>query len=733
MTSVRAEVVWYRSIRAIRVRRAIALLIVLFGNPAAFADPVGRDPWQGVEQLEVVGESNARDLLKAPESIVAFDETDIERFGINDVRDAFRLVPNTNSSPSYRGNNGVTIRGINSEGVSGPTGNLRPLASLVIDGATQSFAGLRRGARGLWDVDRVEIFRGPQSTLQGRNSLAGAILIQTNDPTYHWEGAARASVSNFLHPNPSSQEPDIWDAAFALSGPVIDHQLAFRIAGEIQRDEHGIKATDPNPGDPSWGDLDRGEYQQIRGKLLFEPNALKGLRLEVSAAYTQDDPAVPLVTDRLRRPPSSPGVDPSDPRFAPTRYHQYRLQDEGTNTERRSSSVLNVTGDAQYRVNRDWFIHSVTSWTGTDVKFDTPNPEVYWRPETREDSDFSQDLRATYQPSDDLSVMVGAFFARAVNETDSFIGSGFGGFLFTIQDRYTKRENVSAAFLAEVRWRVFEPLSITAGFRWDHDRYRYLVQCRDLAAARCDSLDLLQFSGSTNAYLPRVTLLYEPIVDHEFGVTISQGYRAGFVSNTSEVDPEQLWNYELSYRGVYLDGRLMVRANAFYYDWADMQVNVGTRSEEDIRNAGSARLAGAEVSIGLEPFDGLSLLASFGYLSTEWIEFKGSEQNEGNEFPESPPFSVSILGAYRHESGWFLAADWSWRDDFFATGSVANDRVVPSYHVLNARMGFELDKVSVSLSVRNVLDKKFLAGRDDFGGTYVGDRRLIGVDTQISF
>jgi outer membrane receptor protein involved in Fe transport len=84
---------------------------------------------------------------------------------------------------------GIVLRGINSEGVGGPSGS--PLATTYVDGVPQTQNGARRGVNGTWDLQQVEVWRGPQSTIVGRNALAGAIQVKTNDPTMTWETAAR--------------------------------------------------------------------------------------------------------------------------------------------------------------------------------------------------------------------------------------------------------------------------------------------------------------------------------------------------------------------------------------------------------------------------------------------------------------------------------------------------------------------------------------------------------------
>ncbi|MEM9176173.1 MAG: TonB-dependent receptor [Myxococcota bacterium] len=686
------------------------------------------DVWQDVEEFVVLSDEGKRDLLEAPESIVAFSGEELEQFGVVDVRDAIRLIPNTNTSPANRGNNGITIRGINSEGVSGPTGNLQPLAALVIDGATQSFAGLRRGARGVWDVQSFEVFRGPQSTLKGRNALAGSIVIETNDPTYYWEAAAQSAVGSFTDGNPTGSEPDRWDAAFVLSGPIIDQQLAFRVAGEIATQDFGIRSAVRGDARSEAADLDRATYRQIRGKLLAEPDFAPGLRGEFTVFYTEDDPGIPEVNEFPGDSPFTPRVEP---RIAADRY---TLVFEPSNVARRTSQVLNSIADLRYQINRDLRVESVSALTTTQITFESPFPLLFSRDETREDVDFTQDFRILYQPSDEVSILAGFFIASVRNEIDSFVNVALG----TLQNQFTRRETFNAAGFVEARAQFWDQLTVTAGFRFDHDEYKTDVICRDPPGLLPPPCSPGVARGDTDMPLPRITVLWEPIVDQRIGFTFSRGYRSGFVSANSVVRPEFLWNYEASYRGSFFDGRVTVRANGFYYDWREIQVETGTPNVSVTENAGRARVYGIEAVLGLNPFEGFLLQGSFGYVNSEFEKFfQGPTRADfaGNEFPESPPHSFAILAAYEHPSGLNVSADYSWQDSFFATGDTRNldFSKVDSYGTGNIRAGFSNDLLDFSVFLRNVMDKRYIVGRDLQGGVYVGPRRQIGTGVTIRF
>ena len=173
---------------------------------------------------------------------------------------------------------GFIIRGVNSEGFV-PGG--APLASVYIDGVQQTVYGARRGARGLWDVEQMEVYRGPQSTLSGRAALAGAIYIKTKDPTFEREAAASLTVGN----------QERVGTALMFNTPLVDDQLAFRFAGEFARSVTDINYPLYEPFD-RYDDFTTDSFYNLRGKLLFQPSEMPETRALLSYSFAHDAPTL---------------------------------------------------------------------------------------------------------------------------------------------------------------------------------------------------------------------------------------------------------------------------------------------------------------------------------------------------------------------------------------------------------------------------------------------------------
>lgn len=340
-----------------------------------------------VEVVKVTGQKIDRDLQQTVDSVSVLSGDELESLGVLDLRDAFRLVGNINYSPSGRGNNGFAIRGINSEGIGQAGGNSSPVSSLVIDGAVQSLEGVRKGARGVWDLESVEVLRGPQIA-QGRNALAGVVNIKTKDPTPELEATARFTFD-------SQGE----EQALAISGPLIGDQLMFRVAGEVHD-----KTLDIDYNEPQYEFLADEEFYTVRGKLLFEPHALPEFSAKLTWSRAYDDPAISAVTEP---------------------YFDRYLEQPTENIEGRINEVDNTILDLTYDFSDNLSLTSVSTLTETETKFETPSPN-YDRNETREDTDISQDLRINYysgsgDETGDLKVVAGVFYGRYKNEVDSLI------------------------------------------------------------------------------------------------------------------------------------------------------------------------------------------------------------------------------------------------------------------------------------------------------------------------
>lgn len=201
------------------------------------------------ETIIVRGEKFGRSLSETSTSVGILGSTDIQDFVLLDSEDAYGQLVNVNTLA----NNRFVIRGIPFDNLNGA--GFGQLGTVYVDGVRLGDKSTAFGPDLLWDVKSFEVLRGAQSTLQGRNALAGAIYISTKDPSYEWDRRARLVLS----------ENNTYSAAFAVGGPIVDDKLAFRLTGEYRESDGDI--YNPVRG----ADEETVEDLQLRAKILFEP------------------------------------------------------------------------------------------------------------------------------------------------------------------------------------------------------------------------------------------------------------------------------------------------------------------------------------------------------------------------------------------------------------------------------------------------------------------------------
>ena len=233
--------------------------------------------------ITILGEKIERSLQDTPTSVAV---TTAERIENENIRTLFDIVNRTANVGETYGPTEFTIRGISSNNVSG--GGTGGLASIYVDGVAvpDGVTGTSAGPFNMWDVEQVEILRGPQSTLQGRNSLAGAIVVQSLAPTREWDARARLSAT----------DQDDVTLSFAGGGPIVEDQVAFRIAIE-NREFDGI-VDNPTRG----GTVDGVSNLHARARLLIEPDAVPGLSILGSYTHYEQESGYPYTYIRTDTP-----------------------------------------------------------------------------------------------------------------------------------------------------------------------------------------------------------------------------------------------------------------------------------------------------------------------------------------------------------------------------------------------------------------------------------------------
>ena len=658
-----------------------------------------------VEKIIVTGQKFDRRLQEIPTSVAVLTNKQMENLNILDFDDALSAVPNVAMEP---GTGNFQIRGINAFGVSG--GGNSFLASMYLDGAPLP-PNMIDGDLSTWDLQQIEVLRGPQSTLQGRNALAGAIVINTVEPQYEWGGKARIIMG----------QDGRQDLAIAGGGGFADEQIAIRISAE-DRQHDGFNTnrflnvkSDPN------------EDSTYRFKAKITPNALPDLQVNFTYTQNKNEAGTGIVQDVATE--FAFNVDVPVP--------PYRTINQDTAAfNRNDNNIYNLAAD--YDINSVWTFTSATTYSSNQFYRErdgdqTPEPRIKNISDTTSDT-FSQELRATFD-YDNFKGIFGLFYSTYELENDNFgatllsmenIGArdsviglliqnglppafaaaqadqvlGFYGNFFPVAisiNTNVNRNVTNTALFTDMTYKISDSVEVFGGLRFDKEKQdnesmnSYIIDGRDQfpnPANFAENPLLAQLVGginglfdaqaaqasqnepltdaSFNEVLPKIGLSYLATADMSVNLMYQKGYRSGGVGTniaqgkTFTYDKEYSHNYELSYRSVWFDGDLTANANLFFVDWQDQQVDTQLSPnvfDIETQNAGESSIRGFELELMYRVTNSLTVNAGYGYAETNFETFLTNTDNpnritrdlSGLEFADSSRITSNFAIQYANE------------------------------------------------------------------------------------
>lgn len=647
----------------------------------------------------VTGEKINRRLEDTLSSVAVMTQLDLEE---NADQTLTQVMMRTPGVYSQSGNDNWGIRGVPASGFDdqGPV-TVNGAVSVYVDGIVQPQRLVGVNPLPLWDVNQVEIYRGPQSTVQGRNALAGAVVINTNLPDYEPELEAQVNTGNHGQQGLS----------LLAGGALVDDVVAVRLALGYQDTDGYIDNTTLNK------DAFKQRNFSARGKMLIQPTD------DLDILFT-------LVRTEYDRGENVVSADNGVPRYYEVAY----------NTDAVSGIDENAfSAKVDYRIDERWTLASLTTGQTTDyyslLDFDQ-GPTINQEVKRDHDQDaYSQELRLGYQ-SDNLRGHVGVYFNELNMDTrDTVTSDGFG-----ILDSIGDTDISSRAIFGELNWDFAERWQLITGLRYDYEenetQVSYPADLLGLAVAPSATV-----TDDYNALLPKLGVSYELIDNQLFGFVVQRGYRAGGVhlrptALHETYDSEFTTNYELSYRGAWLDKRLRTSANLYYTDWEDQQVRI--RDDNNllrIVNAASSEMQGIELSAEFDLTDVVTLNADASFNDTEYKNFVSDAGDlSGQTFLYAPEYKFSLGATYRPDSKLTANVNATYQSDSpsayetDSSGQVINTRRSDSVTLVNATLNYQLnDNLSVSAYVKNLFDERYITNHQGADQVDVGAPRLFGL------
>jgi iron complex outermembrane receptor protein len=676
---------------------AVALISSFFSAPFAAAqeeklkqETAQKEKARGEYELgtmTVTAQKQEENVQEVSSSITVFNELDIEDKKIESVAEVVDFVPNMMTFDSGQ----VTFNQITTRGISAPSMSGTTSTGMYVDGVpTLSPFGYEEG---IIDIERIEVLRGPQGTLYGKNTEAGAINIITRQPNNEFRGKISAEGGSLL----SSESGDklTGGAALSLSGPIQENKLFFDLAGKYKHKDGFIENT--TTGDP--------EYEQDRlfgrAKLRWTPIDDLDISLLVShLSYDQDGSSNMNLTENGAAMFGLP---------APS-YRQVSSNLEGLQEMDIDIQSLKIL----YDINDTITLTSITS--RKVAKFDgvmdfdySPAHLMHCFQDGTTDQKLSQELRLD-STSEKLNWLVGFYYDKDDNDLNLVVTSDIPMMNTT---SITNLTGDAYAVFGQVGYSLTQQLRIIGGLRYENQNFELEG---NIPANRLDD--------SWEKISPKIALEYRVTPDIMTYVDISQGYRSGGFNQLAtdpqyySYDEEILWSYEIGMKSLFMDKRIMLNASIFYMDISDMQVEEAIDPYQSwTTNAAEATSKGVELEITARVTDGLSLMGGFGYTDIEFDKFSDARGNyEGNKNPFAPEYTFNLGAQYRHTSGFYARADLIGYGEMFF--DAANDYSRDPYEIVNAKIGYEANNFDVYLYAKNLFDEKYdSAGY--YGGSYV--------------
>lgn len=677
-----------------------------------------------IEEIIVTAQRRGENLQKVPIAITAVTAKALQSLGITNTTDIMRVAPGLQFQQSV-GLAAPYIRGI---GVSGQAAGVEASVATYIDGVYISSGG--DAVMSLNNIERVEVLKGPQGTLFGRNASGGLVQVITRTPKF--TPAMEASLSY-------DQWETVTASAYVTAGlsDTVAADLAVRYSSQGQG--WGI---DRNTGK----DTNRVDHDfAARSKLLFQPT--DATKIVVTGDYSDFKGSTYVIDTIVEGSVGSGGyVMTGNPWDNVT---QLRNPFRATENWGVSGDLTQELGFANLR--------SITAYRKSvfDLNFEPgglPTPTVVI-PGHIVQKQFSQELQLLSPDSSKIKWIAGLYYFHGASPNSSghaflypFL-TGLPGPIFVY--RYFSHNVNSLAAFAQATVPITDQLNLTGGIRWTRDRFTY----KNTSTTDLTSFLPVQFGGlSTVVYAPRkdtqsrptwrLALDYQVTPDALVYASYNRGFKSGgfdiFIGNSTVLKPEIVDAYEVGTKIEALDKALRFNTAVFYHTVKNLQMTLLFNGSNNLRNAASAEAYGAEVEITAVPFQGLTLTASGSYLHSRFTDFRGNApistalpgggnaidpngDATGNRTPKAPDMTFNLSANYETPlAGGKLGLNgsWFWSDKWYADPD--NRLFQPSYHMISGEISWTepSDHLRFRVFVRNLANEKVAA---QFGSLVNGD------------
>lgn len=689
-------------------------------------------PQTGIGEIVVTARKREESAQDTPISITALSGDSLAKQGVSNTSDIDTSVPNLTfqASAAQSGDKSAASIFIRGVGQTDFTLTTDPGVGLYLDGVY--IARSIGSALDLLDVERIEVLRGPQGTLFGRNTIGGAISITSRQPEFdEWSGSVTGTMGRFGR----------FDVKGSLNIPVSDTVAAT--ASVIRKTSNGYIER-PLIGDKTGlDDLWGGRFavraeptDRLRLNFAFDatrirevsccselveifPGVLTGFYNNVTAPAIAAQTGEPIVLFDEQFISSEPFVN------------------FGTFNRDSDLDLFGLSFSAEYDLTDDLTLKSITGYREFDSTnggdFDSSPLAINETVNTFDNAQFSQEIQLLGSAFDGrLDFILGGYFF----EEDGFNEDAVNfSIVRLVSGGFT--DNSSLAFFGQGTYELTDSLSLTAGLRWTRDQRGFTprqfvaenqagvpsaVTGQTLVAGQ-QIVPSDRVSQSIKELAPYVNLGWQASDGFLLYASYSEGFKSGgFVQrifpdrlDIPRFAPEFVEVWEAGFKFDSADRRFRVNAAIFNTDYTDLQINVFDGLAPVTRNAAAARIRGFEGEFTWVPIDGLQVKAGVGYLDSEYTEVdqNATEVTLASRLVNAPKLSLNAEVGYEFEIGDLVLRTYgNWARRTTNANNAANTAALiqPTYSIYNAGLsvGDYDERWNVALNLKNLADKRYI-------------------------
>lgn len=652
-----------------------------------------------IERITVTSSFNQKSLAQVPTSVAVIGEQKIKDQAMQHFEEVIQNIANFNFSGGTSRPKYLQIRGVGerSEYRGAPNSSV----GFIVDDIDLSGLGM---AASMYDVQQVEVLRGPQGTRFGANALAGLVYVKSNDPTQVSEHGVKVSAGN----------DDLINLAGYSSGAVTE-DLSYRVSIEHHKQNGYRDNTFLNKDDTNGID-------ELSGRFKLKYLASEDLTVDFTYIFADNDngfDAWTLDNNGFKTQSDSPGVDNQKSHGGALKFNF-----DGLSFANFQAISSYTTTRHQHAYDGDWA--NPKYWAsrncGDKDKVEACEYDSLWDKKAERDV-WSQEFRLTSNDSSRIfdkttAWLLGAYISRLSENND--LDSLYNGSVDEKLDSTYSANNY--AIFGQLDSILPQAHELSVGLRVEKRSTNYSDSAGD------------KFSPSETMWGGHIAVSRAINSYHSGYVRIARGYKAGGfnmglpteLSEFKEYDTETLINYEVGLKSTMLDSRLMSRLAVFYMDRKDQQVNASQQNPDRpsrftiyTANAASSESYGLELELNYQVTNNLTIDSTLGYLRATYDNYAYKNKYgatidiSGRELAHAPKYTYSLGATYRGDNGFVANVNWSGKDEFYFSDS--HDQKSSNANLLNAKLGYEVDDWSISLWARNLTDEKIVTRGFYFG------------------